>query len=199
MLSAHALTTIEEVKSELLISGNTEDSYLARLINSASDAIRSYCGRDFAKEQRTERLSGAGGSLLLLPLYPIAEVDSIIMDGMALPPDSYDVDGKMGALIRVGGIWPPANERNITVTYTGGYVTPVQAAADPDLTRNLPYDIEEACIVTAATWASRRSTPRDATTLQVEQIRVTFGDRDRDPAMIPLAVQHLLTSWRRWG
>lgn len=199
MLSAHALTTLEELKSELLISGNTEDSYLARLINSASDAIRSYCGRDFAKDRRTEKRSGSGTPLLLLPLYPIAEVDSVIVDGAALSPDSYDIDAKMGALIRVGGIWPASSERNITVTYTGGYVTPVQAAADPDLTRNLPYDIEEACIVTAATWASHRSTPRDATTLQVEQIRVTFGERDRQPAMIPLAVQHLLTSWRRWG
>lgn len=199
MLSAHALTTIEAIRGELLISGDDDNTYLARLINSASDAIRSYCGRDFAMEQRTERLSGSGRPLLLLSLYPISEVESVTVNGEELASDAYDVDPQMGVLIRKHQSWPTAAERNITVTYTGGYITPAQAAADTDLVRDLPYDIEEACIVTATTWASHRGTPRDATTLQVEQIRVTFGERDREPAMIPPAVLHLLAPWRRWA
>lgn len=175
-----------------------EERYLARLINSASDAIRSFCGRDFALENRTEKHTGQNSAALLLPLYPVIEVERVKIGAALLRPNDYELDTKMGALIRLGGVWPSTPERQIEVQYTGGYVTPEQAANNPEISRNLPYDLEEACIVTASTWASHRGTPRDATTLQVEQIRVTFGDRDREPAMIPAAVQHLLTSWRRW-
>ena len=51
-----------------------------------------------------------------------------------------------------------AEESLYTVTYTGGYVTPQQAADDAELTRDLPYDIERAVIdmVKALYWGRGR-------------------------------------------
>ena len=199
MLSAHALTTIKALKAELGIPADdsSQDDQLARYINAASDAMRTYCNRDFARAQRTDVIKGPGERALLLRLFPLIEVHRVIVEEQEV--DDFVVDKETGILWRSVG-WPKTNVPAITVEYTGGYVTPYQARQDEQLERNLPYDIEEACIVTAATWLSQQGTPRDATILQVEQIRVHFGGRESGAAsMLPVAVQRLLGSYRRWA
>lgn len=199
MLSAHALTTIETLKAELGIPADdtSSDKQLARYINAASDAIRAYCSRDFARAHRTDALQGSGAPTLLLSLYPIVEVHSVKVGDEQLT--DFRVDAEAGMLWRPGG-WPSSNAPNIVVEYTGGYVTPEQAREDDELERNLPYDLEEACVVTAATWALHQGTPRDATILQVEQIRVHFGAREGEfESLLPIAVRRLLGPYRRWA
>lgn len=49
-LSSNALATLEAVKAYLKINTETDNELLIKLINSASTAIESYCGRKF-KEQ----------------------------------------------------------------------------------------------------------------------------------------------------
>lgn len=201
MLSAHALTTIDALKDELQISAEEtgQNKLLARWINAASDAIRAYCGRDLTRARRIDMYHGSGDVALLLRLYPIVEVEQVGIDGR--PVTDYTVDEQMGALWRAAR-WPRSRMPHISVDYMGGYVTPAQADDDEQLERNLPHDIEEACIVTAATWASQQGTPRDAIMMQVEQIRVQFGGRgggqDAAQSLLPKPVQHLLTSYRRW-
>lgn len=199
MLSAHALTTIETLKAELGIPAEdtSRDQQLARYINAASDAIRAYCGRDFARAQRTEYLTGSGRSALLLSLFPLVEVHRVAIGEQEIT--DYQSDAELGILRRAAG-WPCADLPNILVEYTGGYVTPEQARQDPELERNLPHDLEEACIVTAATWAMHQGTPRDATILQVEQIRVHFGTREAGgESLLPTPVQRILDRYRRWA
>lgn len=198
VLSAHALTTIEVLKLELGIPAEDQsrDGQLARYINAASDAIRAYCGRDFARARRTDVLAGSGDSALLLRLYPVIEVHAVKVDDELI--QDYQVDEEIGVLRRYIG-WPCSAVPSIEVDYTGGYVTPKQAQ-ESGFERTLPFDIEEACLVTAATWASHQGIPRDATILQVEQIRVHFGVREGDTAsMLPVSVQRLLGPYRRWA
>lgn len=199
VLSAHALTTIEALKAELSIphDDTSRDQLLARYINAASDAIRAYCGRDFARAHRVETVAGSGGVTLFLSLFPVDEVHRVAIDVQEVT--DYQADTELGVLRRAAG-WPCAEVPNIEVDYTGGYVTPEQARQDTALERTLPYDIEEACIVTAATWAAHQGVPRDATSLQVEQIRVAFATRESDSAtLLPLAVRRLLGPYRRWA
>ena len=72
MLSEHALTTIGAVRAQLGLGpeDTSQGAVLARMINSASDAIRTYCDRDFARAQRTDRWRGPGAPVLLLPSIP---------------------------------------------------------------------------------------------------------------------------------
>src|SRR5690606_1123170 len=96
MLSAHALTTIETLKAELGIPADdtSSDKQLARYINAASDAIRAYCSRDFARAHRTDALQGSGAPTLLLSLYPIVEVHSVKVGDEQLTDFRVDADRK---------------------------------------------------------------------------------------------------------
>lgn len=203
MLSEQALTTIEALQSELQIPAedSSQNKMLARWINAASDAIRAYCARDFARERRSDLLIGPGRRALLLSLYPLLDIHEVVVDGRGIFAREYQEDQSKGILWHRYGGWPRTEIPCIEVDYTGGYVTPAQAEADEDIERTLPYDIEEACIVTAATWASQQGTPRDAVMMQVEQMRVQFGGRDGQSAaqsLLPTSVQMLLSAHRRW-
>jgi len=197
MLSEHALTTIEAVRQQLGLdpSDTSQDAVLVRLINSASDAIRSYCDRDFARARRADRLEGSGRPVLLLPLYPVIRVESVTADGIPVSPEEYDVDAPAGRLIRRSGSWPGGPGLTVEVVYEAGYITPEQARKGVG-ERDLPYDLEEACIATVMSWYSRRSMPADVQSFWVEQIRVNF---DTQREWLPTPVQRILDRYRRYG
>ncbi len=197
MLSEHALTTIDAVRAQLGLDpeDTSQDAILARMINGASDAIRTYCDRDFARAQRTDRLEGPKGPVLLLPLYPILRVESVTADGTLVPFEEYDVDAQSGRLIRRCGSWPGGPGLTVEVVYEAGYITPEQARKGMG-ERDLPYDLEEACIATVMSWYSRRSMPPDVQGFWVEQIRVNF---DTQREWLPMPVQRILGRYRRYG
>ena len=197
MLSEHALTTIDVVREQLGLDpeDTSQDALLARMINGASDAIRTYCDRDFARDRRRDRFEGPGGPVLLLPLYPVVSVESVSVNGEVVSSDDYDVDAETGRLIRRAGMWPLASGLAVEVVYEGGYITPEQARNGLG-ERNLPYDLEEACIATVMSWYSRRSMPPDVQSFWVEQIRVSF---DTQREWLPTPVQRILDRYRRYG
>lgn len=197
MLSEHALTTIDTVRAQLGLGPEdmSQDAILVRMINGASDAIRTYCDRDFARAQRIDRLEGPGGRVLLLPLYPVLQVERVTADGTPVPVEEYDVDAQAGRLIRRCGSWPGGPGLTVEVVYEAGYITPEQARKGMG-ERDLPYDLEEACIATVMSWYSRRSTPPDLQSFWVEQIRVNF---DTQREWLPTPVQRILDRYRRYG
>lgn len=198
MLSAHALTTIEALKSELLIptEDSSQDAVLARAINAASDAARRYCGRDFARTKTTEHLAGRGAPSLLVSLSPIVSVEAVAIDGQEIDLADLVIDYAAGIIVRLHGIWPECDRPNVSVTYTGGWVTPAQAEGE-DLVRDLPHDIEEACLIIAATRVQSMGQPVDAQILQVEQIRVHWSEGGRQS--IPQQAATLLEPYVRWA
>ena len=196
-LSKHALTTVDAVKAELSLGGDSKlDALIARLINSASDAIRSHCGRDFARQTiREDFVIQDDRDTILLSLNPVVSVDAVYRGlGEDDPIEGYELDPKAGLLKLRHGNWPK-NEL-VHVHYTGGYVTPHQAEQDSSVERDLPYDIEEACIITAATRFQYLGQPADIQIMQVEQIRVHFAEGGRKG--LPEAALELLEPYARW-
>lgn len=209
-LSLHALTTLEAVKEELNISAGdaSQDTYLARLINAASEAIERYCDRHFEKASLIEKVAGQGSQRILLSRTPILSVTSVTLSGSVLAPSEYEVEAEAGMIYRSTG-WPwsamhrpgivqdpyPGSEtKNIEVTYTGGYVLPKDEdlTANPPVVRTLPYDLEEACIATVKTWFRAKGADLNRTSRRLMDVGDTWDRR-----ALPEPVKETLGPWRR--
>jgi hypothetical protein len=217
-LAANALTTVQAVKTELAITGASEDTYVETLINRASDAVERFCNRVFYKAAAiVEKVEGYGGMSIKVARAPILAVTSITYDGATLDGTTYEVDDVGAGIIRFihqGPYWTaaqlpnaahdplPGTERKLyQVTYDAGYVTPAQVEATPALTRTLPYDVEEACILACVDRYKRRG--RDPSvkseslmSASVDYVEPRWG-MDGTPSDLPHAARALLTPWRR--
>lgn len=168
-MAASDLTLPATVAAELGGDVVAGDSRLPRLIAAASGAILRHLGRPqlHYAAAYTESLPGHGRQRLVLGLTPVLDVTSVVIDGVTLSADDYELeDADAGLLYRLacwpwtgvyrGGL-PPQLDRDagseravIVVTYEGGWVTPAQAtgAGWTGPVRSLPYDLEEACVQT---------------------------------------------------
>jgi uncharacterized phiE125 gp8 family phage protein len=140
------LTDLASVQSELGLGGQQDATYLGTQIAAASAAIGSWCGRVFARETvrqvwRPEREI----ECLMLARVPVASITSVVEDGITLDAAAYELDPEGGFLWRLSSderiAW---RARKITITYAAGYLLPGQNG------RNLPTDIERACILLVA-------------------------------------------------
>lgn len=162
-LTAHALTTLAAVKTELSISDSGSDDILTELINRASGLIEAHCDRHFEYSAAVaEAAAGFGLTMLQVARTPLLSLTSITYDTATVDSDSYSIHSAgAGTIYREGGwVWTAGSLANIardplpgteqklyTVTYAGGYVTQPQVDDDGTLTRTLPYDLEQACIL----------------------------------------------------
>ena len=155
-----ALTTLDAVKLHLGTKESSEDdALLNQLINQASADIESRCNRTLSRETRTnETYDCTGGTRLYLDLYPIYSVASVTVDGETVT--DYQVQSLAGYLDREDG-W----DGEVKVTYTGGYLLePI--TGPPAIARDLPYDLEYACIL----WVSGAYNSRGSEHLSDETI-----------------------------
>lgn len=155
------LATVDQLKAELSISGSSQDDRLSLLLAAASSAIEGYCGRTFARATLTEQISPRGRQTLNLSRYPIANIASVTMGTSTIT--DYQRDDEAGQLWREGGwTWaaltlpditqdpdPNMAARNVSVTYTGGYILPGNPGAD------LPAALQYASLRVAAQMYSR--------------------------------------------
>jgi hypothetical protein len=200
-LSAQALTTWETIKDEVRsISKDLTKDRSERVINAISAAMAKVAGRTFQYEAGLiENLPGFGGPDLILGRAPVISVTSIELLAVDLvveytfASDSYQIKASTGILHRPSG-WPSTaqvgpsldgtrladTERPaIKVTYAGGYVTPQQQVDNPGvLTRDLPYDLEEACIDSVLAKLAR-SPKRDMDIISKSTQEVSTQWRDR--------------------
>lgn len=80
------LTTLAAVKDYLGITDGNSDSFLDRLILSASQFVLTWIGRDsFGVVQYTQNFRGNGKSSVLLPFWPVVSVTSVGVAGSAVP------------------------------------------------------------------------------------------------------------------
>jgi Phage QLRG family, putative DNA packaging. len=173
--STIALVTLASVKTELSISGSSEDDYLEDLIEAASEEVQGFLNRRLPRATVTdEKHPSDGHPHLLLERTPVTTLTSVENDDTALDADNYDlVDAEAGWVqIHAGAIPSHGYRRSgieqhphrglarwlTKVTYVGGYVTPVQSAEvggdyeGEDIT--LPKNIRQATIETV-TWMYR--------------------------------------------
>lgn len=154
---SHSLTTLEAIKRELCLSGGADDEFLAGLIDQASAAVRTWCGRAFTIEAVSEtfRLKRPAESLVLTR-WSVVSIDVITEVGTVLAAPDFETETDTGLLYRLSDVdgrvdWCAGK---IVVGYRAGYILP----GEPD--RTLPDDIERAAIMLVkAAWFARTRDP----------------------------------------
>ena len=140
-------------------SGATDDAtIIALILDGVTAQIARYCGRVIGgtnlmlrQSTYTEYLTGLGGNVLKLALYPVESITSVTVasdldftNGTLLTVnDNYRHRAENGLLFRVSENWE-RDEGCIKVIYVGGYVDPDSEATGVQIA--LPDDIVEACI-----------------------------------------------------
>lgn len=151
------MTTVDTVATELGLTASEKTTHTALLtqqIKEASDFIRNYTGRVFAKETVTETLRSRGGQRLVLSRTPIISVSEVRLDGTVVDSTNYEIeDADSGFLFKetgwnsttlYTGPFVPTPSRKFkydwAVDYVAGYIMPGESG------RNFPYDLEKSCI-----------------------------------------------------
>lgn len=158
----NALTTVAQ--AEAIIGETTVDTIY--LVNAASEICEQYAGRKFYRDTAiVEKVpADASSPVITVARPPINSITSIVYGSATIDSSSYEIrdsDGRLGHIYSINSTWTPTTlsmmdigrtivpgyERYYyTVTYDGGWYTAKQDDVDGSGTRNLPYDIEQACI-----------------------------------------------------
>jgi len=186
-LADNALTTWDTVADECGLEPTAQDR-ATRLINVASDAIEGFCDRRFGRRVVTGELyDPIGSNRLLLARSPVVSIQQIVVDGTVVLAGEYEIeDAERGWLWRdhgwfvsermvagsaSGTVIPNSSKRTIAVDYTAGWILPKD---DAELAqRDLPYDLEQACIDTVASLWRQRGT--DKTAARFDQLNNGIG------------------------
>ncbi len=137
------LCTLPGLKSFLGIKPEEKhnEAQLLELIQLASAAMTKKMRRQFGVRSFTETYSGDGSNILLLRQTPVAAVQSLTIDGVAVATSEFKVheqsiqfefDADFNPRLRGSRIFPRGN-RNIAITYTAGFA-------------RIPADIPGACM-----------------------------------------------------
>jgi len=153
MAASMNLTTRDEVKTYLGVAGTDDDDLVDALIAATSEAIETYCGREFASQTHTEYHDGRGAERLIVNHRPVVSVTSLHDDparefaaDSLIDPDDYIVYEDAGIIELCGsrgffalpGAFFSDGLRNVKVVYGAGY-------------DSAPSDVALACkLVTAA-------------------------------------------------
>lgn len=138
---SHRLTTLAVVKGELRLTGGADDAYLAGLVDQASAAVRTWCGRTFAAEAVREAVDAPRSAGLMLSRWPVVSIEAVTVAGLSCNPALFEAD-ESGTFYRLDG----AGQRigwcfgRIVVEYTAGFILPGKPG------RTLPEDIERATL-----------------------------------------------------
>ncbi len=134
----------------------SKDKFLERFINSVSSSVSKYCGRNFIADTYSEFYKGHGRQKLILNQYPVNKITSVKVDSAALTAGTDYVTSDrtyldQGIIFKnngwtwygyltglVGELTAPVD--NIEVVYSAGYTL------EPEASRTLPYDIEDAVV-----------------------------------------------------
>lgn len=208
------LTTAAIVADAL---GLASSSAVERAVTAASRAIASYCGRTFEKGAAiVEYPEGYGRPLLLLDRAPVVSIASITELGATVAAADYECVGKnaaAGLVYRLRGVWMrtgrseglvtegsfayQGSTEGIVATYTAGWVTPGQFALDPQLTLNLPEDVQEAALLAAVAFYRRRGVDPSLASEAIGDWSASY--RATDPqAPVPPAAMDLLAPYVRY-
>lgn len=144
MTAATDLTTLDAVKQWLGVTSPTDDALIGGLITAVSQAILADLGRgSLLPTVYTETFDGGGRDLIGLGQWPVTQILSVALDGMALGASGtstqrgYVLDaagaappGAMQRLAYRGGIFPRGRQ-NVVVAYRAGYEVLGEPAAVP--------------------------------------------------------------------
>lgn len=137
------------------------------------------------------------------PIVSVSAVTYIGPDGSTVyetvPSSVYYIEDSLAGFLTKSSLWTPTSflpsgvgdanmllpdspERRIAVTYIGGWITPEQARQDAllvppvGLVRNLPYDLEEACLASVASVWRRSGQDRNVASENSQTVGKTWRD-----------------------
>ncbi len=134
----------------------SKDKFIERFVNSVSGMVSKYCNRKFMADTYSDFYKGTGRQKLVLNQYPINRITSVKVDSASLTAGTDYVTSDQtyldqGIIFKesgwtwygyltglVGELTAPVD--NIGVVYSAGYTL------EPEASRNLPYDLEDAVI-----------------------------------------------------
>lgn len=123
-----ALATLAQVKTYLDITTTDEDARLGALLAGLEKQVIKYLGYDPALQSYTERRSGNGRFQMVLAFQPVVSIDSLTVDGIAVPAQTNPPLGD-GYVLNDNLIWLFGSRRftkgigNVMVTYQAGYAS----------------------------------------------------------------------------
>lgn len=197
------LTTVDNVKLELGITGNTEDAKLGRLIDRLSAMVCDYidvpAAVDGSKTLALETLSETivktpwyrGSSrVLYLARRPVTEIVSIKVGTTTIDPTDYAFDGGKAALWRTGAVDVPSIAwvagQNTVVQYKAGWTVPDPNNANATFTLPLPIEGAVIGMIRAARFAADRDpTVKAEWTTDIERIEYWVGQIGENGAFPP--------------
>lgn len=117
---SYDLVALEDFKSDLGITVDTDDDFLQRAIGKASLAAAQYCDRVLVAEEVVDTFVGHHSSALKVSHYPIIEINSITQGSgdIMVEGADYRVDMAAGVIYRIGCSW---GGDPVVVDYEGGY------------------------------------------------------------------------------
>lgn len=142
------LATEAALRDEVNATTEPAAGRVQRVLDEASAAVESHCGRIFARETLSEIFRygwGCAPDVLRLARRPIVSITSITEDGVALAAGDREFDADAGMVWRLQDDarvrWAA---RKITIVYVAGYLLPDEEGA------TLPADITRATLITGA-------------------------------------------------
>jgi hypothetical protein len=81
--------SIQDIRDRGVTPEAADDQAVERALDRAARMIDAFTGRDFLKREATYRIDGTGTESIFLDDRPVIEVLELLVDGLALAPDSY--------------------------------------------------------------------------------------------------------------
>lgn len=134
-MAAGDLTTVDAVKLYARVTSDADDALLSMLVTALSSYVKSWLSRGVLAADYVQSFNGHGGTVLMLPEYPVNSVASLTIDGITIPARpsalgagyTFDYDS-----IAVDGYRFTRGRSNVVVSWNGGY-----QAVPPDIAQGV--------------------------------------------------------------
>ena len=172
------------------------DTALAEYIEIATDVIDQYLQRKTVKATYTSLVLSGNGKAFFRDLdFPIAAAPTLTVSGSSWTENTeYEIDNDREVLRALNGNVFPRDDRNITITYDGGWDATEDVKTEYDY---MPYDLRLAASQVIDRLLSRRNRSQ-VKSMGKSQHNVTYADGDLLNDLQRLLNLHKHTLGNRW-
>jgi uncharacterized phiE125 gp8 family phage protein len=174
------LTTVAAVKAYAGVTGSADDALLASLVSAYSAYVQQWLNRNILTASYTRSFNGRDHTAQMLPQWPVQSVQSVTVDGIAIPArvlitdNGFNTDG-MSVILQ--GYCFSKGRANVQIAWTAGYATvPLELAQAVNELVTLRYKLRD-----KMEWSSK--------SLAGETVSLVTKD-------MPDSVKTILNNWR---